>query len=223
MNDLTRINGIGPATARALAVAGIDSIPALAAADAATLGAHEAFRGLRASPGDLANWIAEARQIAPPAAPPDMNTPSGEDSAKADPADSAEPQHRPPEVPGATGAGEVDTTAPPPAPEPDAAMHVLSLDVDNGNLTGEVSEAANSPALSVGPPPAPAQDTPADTPSLNGFVLVVSGPKRGRRRAGMVFDATPRRIEAATLTPGQIEALRDDPALSVEVLPAAAD
>lgn len=209
MDDLTRINGIGPATARALAAAGIDSIAALSMANPAELAAHDAFSGLRASPGDLENWIAEAQQIAgkpvalqvaqdgegsvtgnppdsavtqsePPAVSPELNTESGEDSAQADAAESAEPQHRPPEVPGATGAGEADSKTPPPAPAPDA-------------------------------------------PNLDGFTLIVTGPKRGRRRAGMVFDATPTRIAAATLTPGQIEALRDDPVLSVEVEPAAGD
>lgn len=182
MNDLTRINGIGPATARALAVAGIDSIPALAAADPAALGAHEAFRGLRASPGDLANWIAEAQEIAgKPVALKLEAAERGEDGARADAADSAKPPHEPPEpTPGTAGAGQADSKTPPPAPAPDA-------------------------------------------PNLDGFVLVVTGPKRGRRRAGMVFDTTPRRIEASALTPGQIEAIWDDLALSVEVLPAAAD
>lgn len=182
MNDLTRINGIGPATARALAVAGIETIPALAAADPEALAVHEAFRGLRASPGDLANWIAEAQKVAgKPDALKLEDAKGGEDSARADAADSAAPPDSPPEpTPGAAGAGQADSKTPPPAPAPEAAP-------------------------------------------LEGFVLVVTGPKRGRRRAGMAFDATTRRIDASALTPGQIEALRDDQALSVEVLPAATD
>lgn len=60
MDDLTRINGVGPSTARALEAAGIGSFAALAAADAGALAAHPAFRGLRASPRDLAAWIAAA-------------------------------------------------------------------------------------------------------------------------------------------------------------------
>lgn len=178
MNDLTRINGIGPATARALAVAGIESITALAAADAAALAAHEAFRGLRAGPGDLAGWIAQAREAAGTAPPPDMNTEGGKDSARAVAADSAEPPLQSPEpTRGRTGAGKADEDLP--------------------------------------PAPAPAFTPPA--PDLAGFVLIVTGPKRGRRRAGMGFDATPRRIEADQLTPDQMAALRDDPALTVEI------
>ncbi len=60
MDDLTRIKGVGPSTARALAAAGIDSFAALAAADAGDLMGHEAFRGLRAGRGDVAVWIAGA-------------------------------------------------------------------------------------------------------------------------------------------------------------------
>jgi len=188
MNDLTHITGIGPATARALAVAGIGSIPALAQADPAALAAHEAFRGLRAGLGDLEGWIAQAQGIAgKPVALMVSDTQSGEDSAKADPADSAEPPQQPPEpelTPGATGADEADATVLPSAPA-QSSSDLASLEQRG--------------------------------PDLAGFTLIVTGPKRGRRRAGMEFNATPRRIKASDLTPRQIEALRDDPALKVEI------
>lgn len=64
MDDLTRIKGVGDATAKALSAAGVDGFSALAAADAEALMAHEAFRGMRASPGDIAAWKAEAAAIA---------------------------------------------------------------------------------------------------------------------------------------------------------------
>jgi len=182
MNDLTQITGIGPATARALAVAGIDSIPALAKADAGALAAHEAFRGLRAGPGDLAGWITQAQEVAGSTTAPSKNTEGGEDSAKADLAEGAEPPQQAPGpelTPGATAADEAEATTLPPAPT------------------------QSPPDLA--------------SPDLDGFVLIVTGPKRGRRRAGIGFNAIPRRINAAVLTPGQIEALRDDPALTVEI------
>lgn len=46
----------------------------MAAADAEALMAHEAFRGMRASPGDIAAWQAEAAGIAAREIAPDENT-----------------------------------------------------------------------------------------------------------------------------------------------------
>lgn len=64
MDDLTRIKGIGRATAERLSQAGVGSFAALAAADPAALAAHEALRGVRASPADIPAWIAGAAELA---------------------------------------------------------------------------------------------------------------------------------------------------------------
>lgn len=63
MDDLTRIKGVGPSTARALAAAGVDSFAALAAAEPGALMADPAFRGLRTSPADVPEWIRGARAL----------------------------------------------------------------------------------------------------------------------------------------------------------------
>ncbi len=68
-DDLTRIAGIGPATARRLAEAGIASFAGLAAADPAALAVHPALRGVRASPADIPAWIAAAAGLAGSDAP----------------------------------------------------------------------------------------------------------------------------------------------------------
>jgi hypothetical protein len=69
MDDLTRIAGIGRATAARLAEVGAGSFAALAGADPAALAANPALRAIRAAPGDLVAWIAAARQLAGQAAP----------------------------------------------------------------------------------------------------------------------------------------------------------
>lgn len=63
-DDLTLIKGVGKSTAAALVAAGVGSYADLAAADPVTLMNHAAFRGLRASAGDVAGWVAEAATLA---------------------------------------------------------------------------------------------------------------------------------------------------------------
>jgi len=60
-DDLTLIKGVGKSTAAALVAAGVGTFADLAAADPAALMENAAFRGLRASAGDVAAWVDAAR------------------------------------------------------------------------------------------------------------------------------------------------------------------
>lgn len=51
------------------------------------------------------------------------------------------------------------------------------------------------------------------------YVLKITGPKNGRRRAGRDFGREPVLIPIEDLTDAEVKALNDDPALIVEVLP----
>lgn len=53
-------------------------------------------------------------------------------------------------------------------------------------------------------------------------VLVVTGPRRGRWRAGRHFTDQPTRIPLDDLTEIELDALRDDPALTTTIEPPAA-
>lgn len=53
-------------------------------------------------------------------------------------------------------------------------------------------------------------------------VLVVTGPRRGRWRAGRHFTDQPTRIPLDDLTEIELDALRDDPALTTIIEPPAA-
>lgn len=56
-----------------------------------------------------------------------------------------------------------------------------------------------------------------DTTVTQEFVLVVTGPRRGRWRAGRHFTDQPTRIPLDDLTEIELDALRDDPALTATI------
>lgn len=165
-DDLTRIKGIGRATAERLAQADAGSFAALAAADPEALAAHDALRGVRASPADIPAWIAAAAELA---GGQDIQSAKDSPEGVVPPADRAETPHKPGAVPPGKPTG--GTT---PA----------------GSLASEI-------------PPGP--------------VLVVTGPKRGRWRAGRLFGPVPTRLSVALVTDAERAAIEADPALTAEV------
>ena len=72
---------------------------------------------------------------------------------------------------------------------------------------------------SADPHTAPVPTPPAPTPAPVPGALVVTGPKRGRRRAGWQFGPEPVRIPLADLTEDERAAIERDPTLSVKVEP----
>lgn len=58
---------------------------------------------------------------------------------------------------------------------------------------------------------------PVAPPALEPGVLVVTGPKRGRWRAGWHFGPEPRRLPLAEMTNEERAAIEGDPALVVSV------
>jgi len=59
--------------------------------------------------------------------------------------------------------------------------------------------------------------TPRDQPEV---VLTITGPKRGRRRAGRAFGPEPVRIAASDLSEADRRKLEADPALKIDVISA---
>lgn len=62
--------------------------------------------------------------------------------------------------------------------------------------------------------------TPPADPSLPVPTVLVTGPKRGRWRAGMHFTSAPTALPLADLAPGVLDALQADPVLKVEIIDA---
>lgn len=67
-------------------------------------------------------------------------------------------------------------------------------------------------AKSVAPATGPDEEPP-------GGLIVVTGPKRGRRRAGRAFGPEPVKIPLTDLSEDDARAIADDPELSVTVIP----
>lgn len=86
------------------------------------------------------------------------------------------------------------------------------------------AEASLAAVVSAVEAPPPAAEAPAQPPSpaappSDGApgVLVVTGPKRGRWRAGWHFGPEPRRLPLAEMTEDERAAIEGDPALTVSV------
>ena len=78
--------------------------------------------------------------------------------------------------------------------------------VQSGGLPGDVSAPVAAPAA------------PKATPRGKGEVmLTITGPKRGRRRAGREFGPVPVMVAAADLTEAERLALEADPTLKIDV------
>lgn len=109
-----------------------------------------------------------------------------------------------------------------PAPEPKAATATAAAEtapVDEKaspqEQPGAQAGAAPAAAASAEPPADPAGDfEPGE------FFVRVTGPRKGRWRAGRQFGREPVFIDAAELTPEARDAIYDDPMLSAEVVSA---
>lgn len=99
----------------------------------------------------------------------------------------------------------------------------------NTQDAGDALQGAQAPVQAEVTGAAPADDgadtlaggttSPAD-PSPPGPTVLVTGPKRGRWRAGMHFTPAPTALVLADLAPGVLEALQADPALTVQIVDA---
>lgn len=104
---------------------------------------------------------------------------------------------------------EDDRAANPPAEAgaQEAASAAPNPEIAAGSAAGGATAAAKtSPQVAAG-----------DLTKPSGVVLRITGPKKGRRRAGRQFGPAPVLILLDDLTEAEIEALRDDPALKIEV------
>lgn len=109
-----------------------------------------------------------------------------------------------------------------------AAKVSFAPNIGDVKLAERVAEAEGVTATPGPPEPAPADTAAAGAPAaaegLDGtsaataqpFVVVVTGPRKGRWRAGRHFTAEPVTIPAEDLSEDEIAALQADPRLSVE-------
>lgn len=99
----------------------------------------------------------------------------------------------------------------------------------NTQGAGDALDGAQAPDQAEAPGAAPADDgadtsaggatSPAD-PSPPVQTVLVTGPKRGRWRAGMHFTPTPTALVLADLSPGVLATLKADPLLTVRIVDA---
>jgi hypothetical protein len=200
MDDLTKIKGVGPVLAKQLADAGITSFDQLKALDPADPPAGLSSR---------VDWVQVVRDA--------EGFGAASHAEKNDATGDAAPGAGGGSVDAALGAGIA------PAPAADAAGD--SADGSSAGA-GETGGAAAAPA-------APAPDTAGGTGDRregagqatakaggaieNAEMLAVTGPKRGRWRAGRHFGSTPVVIALADLSDDDIAALQGDPALTITV------
>lgn len=99
----------------------------------------------------------------------------------------------------------------------------------NTQGAGDALQGAQAPDQAEVTGAAPADDgadtlaggtTPPADPSPPGPTVLVTGPKRGRWRAGMHFTPAPTALVLADLAPGVLDALQADPALTVKIVDA---
>lgn len=134
------------------------------------------------------------------------NTPAAPEAAR-------QPEGGPAPVDGQAGEGSPSPAAP---NEPVAAPDAAGL---------QAGEAPTSPADDTQVPPGPEAEAPADDVGGSGLdagddiegepCLLVRGPAKGRRRAGMSFGPEPTVVPLAALTVDQERAIRTDPELLV--------
>lgn len=171
-DDLTRINGIGPAAQRALSAAGIETFSAIVAIDPTR---PPAIDGLRA---DWPSWVEQARALVA----------EGQQSSEGPSGRSGLP-----DAAGSEPSAEAQAAGEQPAATPGSE--------DNREPSSE--RGGGNPATPA--PPAP---------EGHAEVLVVIGPKRGRRRAGLAFGPKPEVLPLAAMTDDEIAAIEGDPVLT---------
>ncbi|SDE46494.1 hypothetical protein SAMN04488105_1045 [Salipiger thiooxidans] len=109
-----------------------------------------------------------------------------------------------------------------------AAKVSFAPNIGDAKLAERVAEAEGATTTPGPPEPAPADTAAAGTPAAaegpdgtsaatgQPLVVVVTGPRKGRWRAGRHFTAEPVTIPAEDLSEDEIAALLGDPRLSVE-------
>jgi len=189
MDDLTRIKGIGKATAAKLSEAGITTFAALAEADPARddlgLSAAELSR--------LPDWSQQAHDIHWASGREDSN--GNENASDAAPSSDEEPAAQDAAGEGAGNGSEGEAGTNDAAPQSDT---VIIAQAGVGGGAGDSSP--------------PETEKPAAAHPIE--VLVVTGPKRGRRRASRSFGPSPVDVPIDELTEDEVAAIEGDPALS---------
>jgi hypothetical protein len=93
----------------------------------------------------------------------------------------------------------------------DGSGDVASVPDDGGTGGGDTAPAQPDPAVTF-------TVDPELEPGAEG-AIIVTGPKKGRWRAGRHFTSEPQIILVSDLEPGQREAIQADPKLTVEFIP----
>lgn len=94
----------------------------------------------------------------------------------------------------------------------EAPMTAATAEADPANAAEGTKNALAAPSAGGATPPA--------EPSLPVPTVLVTGPKRGRWRAGMHFTPAPTALPLDDLAPGVLDALQADPALTVQIVDA---
>lgn len=94
---------------------------------------------------------------------------------------------------------------------------VTQSTLGDGDATGAAAQAPSADAA----PQAPAPDVVKPAAKANAYVLRVTGPAKGRWRAGRKFGPEPVEIPVAELTEDDLAKLEGDPELVVALVPEA--
>lgn len=106
------------------------------------------------------------------------------------------------------------------AADPKTRPDGLAASVDWDAVIAEAKEfAAGAASQTSETTPTPdAQASSSDSDTLTGEFLLVTGPKKGRWRAGRHFTAEPRLLDLASLSDQEMKLILEDDALSAEML-----
>ena len=214
MDDLTTIKGIGKATAKKLAEAGVKTLIDLTRADAKALSEKPGF----GTEAEIGAWIVAAKDQVGTIGD-QTNTKGGGNADATVPASQG----------AADGSGEANATA----SQPDAAAAPAGESSQGTNTTqSEGTGGSNSAATPAGAAgeTATALNFGLDVGDIdNGIAvitdqgtvlfrdeehareIVVKGPRKGRWRAGLLFGSE---LRTVPVTAAQLEMIDDDPALS---------
>ncbi len=212
MDDLTKIEGIGPATEKKLQAAGIASFAALAAATPDQLNAAR----VAGNATDWAGFIAAAASIVANTPPAGPATPPAETAPATPPAgELGEPKRSFAETFSASQAmrdAEDDHEWTTPAGE-EVANRCRALAASMGLPLFEVVRQALELGIAQLETPVPGAADGRDPVSAEDMQLVVvTGPAKGRWRGGRHWTAEAKTLE---LTQDEVDLLRTDPAISV--------
>lgn len=110
-----------------------------------------------------------------------------------------------------------EPASPPGTVTPGTEGQITESTLGDGDATGAAAQAPSADAA----PQAPAPDVVKPAAKAKTFVLRVTGPAKGRWRAGRKFGPEPVEIPVAELTEEDLAKLEGDPELTVALAPAA--